>query len=59
MDFVEGLIKLLFLAPEFGDCAPYLLLKDFDEFFVLVDDFLLGLDFGYDLLLLTDSYATS
>jgi len=33
-------------------------LEDYDEFFVFANDFLLGFDFGNDLILLMDSYAT-
>jgi len=39
-------VNLLFLSPDFADFVCYFLLKDFDEAFVFVDDFLLGLYLG-------------
>ena len=38
----SDLVNVRFLAPEFGDFVLYLLLKGYDKFLVLADDFLGG-----------------
>jgi len=42
------------LSPEGGDGVGDFVLEDFDEFFVFVNDFLLGFDLRDDLILLAD-----